>query len=142
MRWDNQGCLQCKPLYHLKNGRCVADSPNCLMYNAAGICELCADKFVVGADGECIEGNRACIEYCSTDRSKCLVCSEGYFLNRFFQCEKQDGKCQAYTNGACSKCKDKFFHYSDICFPYSPGCVHYSGKDCTQCKNHYVLKNG
>ena len=79
---------------------------------------------------------------CKQDVTKCLECSAGYFLNRFFQCEKQDKNCQAYTNGVCSKCQDKYFLFSDICFPYTQGCVSYSGKDCTQCKTKYVLKNG
>ena len=65
MRWDNKGCLQCKPLYHAKKGGCIPDSPNCLMYSIDGNCELCSDKWVVGADGECVKGNRACIEYSS-----------------------------------------------------------------------------
>jgi hypothetical protein len=29
-----------------------------------------------------------------------------------------------------------------ICFPYSPGCVSYLGKDCIQCKPSYTLTNG
>jgi hypothetical protein len=54
----------------------------------------------------------------------------------------QDGKCIEYTNGVCSQCSEKYFLYSEICFPYTPGCVQYSGKDCTVCRSGFTLKNG
>ena len=73
---------------------------------------------------------------------QCLACKSGYFLNTFFQCQKKDENCEAYCNGICTQCKNKFFLYSDICFPYSPGCLTYSGKDCTLCKSTYSLVNG
>ena len=40
------------------------------------------------------------------------------------------------------KCDDKHFLYDFICFPYSRGCVKYSGKDCVECKESYTKKNG
>jgi hypothetical protein len=51
LRWGSQGCLQCKPQFHFKNGGCVQDNPNCQIYNDTGVCELCADKYVIGSDG-------------------------------------------------------------------------------------------
>lgn len=88
LRSDSNSCLQCKPQYHLNNGGCVADSPNCRFYSAAGACELCVDKYVLSSSGECVEGSLSCISYSQSDRTKCLECGTGYFLNRYFQCEK------------------------------------------------------
>ena len=42
----------------------------------------------------------------------------------------------------CSQCAPKYFLYDYICFPFSPGCVKYFGKDCTLCRKGYELVNG
>jgi hypothetical protein len=93
------------------------------------------------SNGECQPAKSTCLEVCSSDISKCLKCQEGYFLNRFFQCQKIDANCFEYTNGVCSLCSNTTFLYNGICFPYTPGCVSYEGKNCIQCKKNYVLKN-
>lgn len=40
----------------------------------------------------------------------------------------------------CVQCTRRFFLYEFICFPYSPGCVSYNGKDCIKCKKNYELR--
>jgi hypothetical protein len=72
----------------------------------------------------------------------CVGCKDGYFLNRFYQCQAKDAHCEEYNNGVCVKCDDRHFLYEFICFPYSKGCVEYEGKNCVQCKKKYSLKNG
>lgn len=104
----------------------MANDANCLIYSAStGLCELCANQYSLNSEGKCIQGDGACQEYCSSSPNKCLLCGPDYYLNQFFQCEKKDSNCEAYTNGFCSKCKPKFFLYSQICFPYTIGCVAY-----------------
>ena len=72
----------------------------------------------------------------------CTSCVDGFFLNRYNQCQKMDPNCDYYVNGVCKSCKARYFLFEYICFPYSVGCVKYSGKDCTECKKEYSLFNG
>ena len=135
--------MQCKAGYHLKKGvSCEIDSPDCLSYDADGNCQLCRKGLTLTSNGVCSQLNSTCLQVCESDKFKCLSCAAGFFLNAFFQCEKQDGKCIEYTNGVCSKCSERFFLFSSICFPYTAGCAQYSGSNCTVCKTSYTLKNG
>lgn len=42
----------------------------------------------------------------------------------------------------CTRCDNRHFLWELICFPYSPGCVQYKGKDCIKCKTSWSLRNG
>ena len=137
---DN-ACARCTPGYHLKEGLyCVKDDPSCLKYNEDGDCEKCDSNFIRMSNGECHIAEDNCLE--KKKNGKCLACKEEYFLNRFFQCQLKDKNCEEYVNGVCQTCSRRFFLYDQICFPYSPGCVAYSGKDCVQCKKSYELTEG
>ncbi len=61
----------------------------------------------------------------------CTACKDEFFLNRNNQCQKKDPNCDTYVNGVCKNCKTRYFLHQYICFPYTVGCVKYSGKACT-----------
>ena len=75
LRPSSSGCLQCSPQYHIKAGACVADDINCLSYAPEGLCQLCAEGYVVSSSGCCIPYSNSCLSYCSSDPTKCLQCS-------------------------------------------------------------------
>jgi hypothetical protein len=93
------------------------------------------------SSGECHIAEDNCIDRNNTI-NQCVACVDGYFVNTFFQCQLKDQYCIEYINGFCSQCDNLHFLYQMICFPYSPGCVSYVGKDCVLCKPSYTLVNG
>lgn len=119
---------------------CVINDKNCLRYNDDGDCELCDKGYLRMSSGECELAEDNCIDKKKT--GQCVACKDGFYVNTFYQCQKKDPYCKEYNNGVCSRCDDRHFLYQLICFPYSPGCVAYSGKDCIKCKSAYTLKNG
>lgn len=92
------------------------------------------------SSGECEIAEPNCLEMKKS--GKCLLCKDGYFLNRFYQCQLKDKNCVEYNNGICWKCNSRHFLYNFICFPYTEGCVKYDGKDCIKCRSTYTKRNG
>lgn len=117
----------------------MKDDPSCLRYNEDGDCEACARGYMLMSSGECELAEDNCVS--QEKNGKCGACKPEYFLNRYYQCQKRDANCEEYNNGVCSKCQKKYFLYDYICFPYTPGCVKYSGKDCVSCRNGWTMRN-
>ncbi len=98
---------------------------------------------MISSNADCMLAEPNCNKQYTTKAGVqiCIECVNGFFLNRFNQCQKVDVNCQTYVNGVCKTCKARYFIYDAICFPYTVGCVKYSGKACTECKKGYKLYN-
>ena len=110
---------------------CAKKSSYCLEYGSEGDCRVCKNGSLLMSNGECEVAEPNCVKM---KKGRCLACHRDYFLNRFYQCQRKDEHCKEYNNGVCMRCDEKHFLYNFICFPYSIGCVKYSGKECIECK--------
>jgi hypothetical protein len=142
-KYKSNRCVLCSVGYHLKAYEyCHADDLNCLGYDVDGNCEQCADNYFISSSGECMLKESNCLTHFLKEQMPvCTACVDGFFLNRHNQCQKIDENCEFYVNGVCKTCRTRFFLHEYICFPYTIGCVKYSGADCVECKRGYTHFN-
>lgn len=134
---DASSCLTCTNpayFYNSTTAACQAGTtPNCTVFFNSTRCSQCDSKFLLAANGSCIEiSNSSLISHCIAYQSVsgsigCRNCSEGYF--------NSTGICLWGCSVLCSAC---FGPHFGLCF----GCEDGSYLSNMHCIPNYHLRGG
>jgi proprotein convertase subtilisin/kexin type 5 len=140
----NLACSTCNIGYTLNGVTCAGQITNCLTFNSATSCRLCANNFEPTADNtRCVLGSLpGCRTYAS--RGICTNCILGYTLSGS-TCLDTIANCRTYSVDGltCTACKNTFEPDSTNkkCITGdNANCLTYSALNvCSKCADKYYL---
>lgn len=135
-------CAQCNPGFYLDySGNCqIQLPPNCAKVNYKGVCILCNTNFYLLGQ-LCVP----IIQFCKTyDQvtGNCSVCVDSYTLKDQYCVDKN---CLTANKSICIQCAPGYFlNSSNQCEPINISyCIEVNPqKECVKCLPNYILSNG
>ena len=127
-----KGCVRCHDGYFLRDYECYECENGCKTCVDETYCLTCPNGTFINNKNECQEQTEEIKERCLTpfpDNSGCVVCKDGYYMEKKTCLNCQEGCHVCFNNKECVECTDKYFMIegeSKICKPQS---------ELTNCKN-------
>lgn len=163
-------CRQCDDGYQPApdSMACFKTIDNCEVYGfqpasspPATLCTKCRQGYRLQSSPNASSCVKIAVENCvlaeltsdSPPVERCLACSNAFFLDGAFACQRQPpiDSCQTYSgtsSGVCQTCKDNFFLFSLVnrCGALAKpieNCLEYaSPSSCSVCANYFALNAG
>ncbi len=139
-------CTLCVPGYHLANGNCYPDIPNCDVYEPNGeACNTCRPGYYLFSLTCRQQYVPNCVTYLP-NLNFCQVCLAGFQAAIDGTCVQGSiPNCVDQTQQICNRCAAGFYTTGSACLPQNVlNCQIYedNANRCAQCNNGYYLQNG